>query len=86
MLLEQIIPKLLEHCDPFQEEKGKILSQAVEEAEEAFTKDFTAEQKQAFRKYYEALNDYHCFETEYLEKICFSMGVNMMEEVKQATK
>lgn len=86
MILDLIIPKLLEHCDPTQEEEGGILSKRLEEAEKKLSKDFTEEQRTVFKQYLEAVTAYHCFELEYLEKICFSLGINMMAEVNQEIK
>lgn len=86
MLLEQILPKLLEHCDPSKEEEGKVLYQMVETAEKKLTQDFTEEQKKTFAQYLDAVAAYQCFEQEYLEKISFSLGGKLMEEMNEMMK
>ncbi len=84
MLLDQIIPKLLEHCDPSTQQVARTLDQAVADAEQRLTQGFTEHQKQAFRNYIEAVNAYQCHEQEYLEKICFSLGAKFTSEIIQA--
>lgn len=86
MLLDKILPKLLEHCYPCKEEEGKCLYQKVGNAEKKLTQDFTEEQKIAFAQYLDAVTTYQCFEQGYLEKISFSLGGKLMEEMNEMMK
>lgn len=86
MLLNQIIPPLLERCNPNQDEKGKDLSRVVDVAEKNLLSMLADPQKLAFRQYVDAVLAYQCFEQEYFTRISFSFGGKCAEEMCRITE